>query len=35
VKVLAGWDAFEGEIDPKTDKGKRNTVIIGLLDTLL
>lgn len=35
IKVLAGWDAFEGEIDPKTEKGKRNTVIIGLLDTLL
>jgi integrase len=35
IKVLAGWDAFEGEIDPKTEKGKRNTVIIKLLDTLL
>jgi integrase len=35
IKVLAGWDAFEGEIDPKTEKGKRNTVIVGLLDTLL
>jgi integrase len=35
IKVLAGWDAFEGEIDPKTEKGKRNTVIIGLLETLL
>ncbi len=35
IKVLAGWDAFEGEIDPKTEKGLRNTVIITLLDTLL
>jgi integrase len=35
IKVVAGWDAFEGEIDPKTEKGKRNTVIIGLLGTLL
>jgi integrase len=35
IKVVAGWDAFEGEIDPKTEKGKRNTIIISMLDTLL
>ncbi|MHB1467615.1 MAG: tyrosine-type recombinase/integrase [Solirubrobacteraceae bacterium] len=35
IKVRAGWDAFEGEIDPKTEKGRRETVTIGLLETLL
>ncbi len=35
IKVRAGWDQYEGEIDPKTEKGRRTTVIIGLLETLL
>jgi integrase len=35
IKVRAGWDQYEGEIDPKTEKGRRTTVIIELLETLL
>jgi integrase len=35
IKVRAGWDQYEGEIDPKTEKGRRTTVVIELLETLL
>jgi integrase len=35
IKVHAGWDQYEGEIDPKTKKGKRTTVVIELLEELL
>jgi integrase len=35
IKVHAGWDQYEGEIDPKTEKGKRTTVVIKLLEDLL
>jgi integrase len=35
IKIAAGWDQYEGEIDPKTEKGKRTTVVIGLLEELL
>lgn len=35
IRIEKGWDQYEGEIDPKTEKGKRPTVIIGLLEELL
>jgi integrase len=35
IKVAAGWDQYEGEIDTKTETGRRNTVVIGLLEALL
>ena len=35
IKVHAGWDQYEGEIDTKTEKGRRTTVVIQQLDTLL
>jgi integrase len=35
IKVHAGWDQYEGEIDTKTEKGKRTTVVIDLLEDLL
>lgn len=35
IRVDAGWDQYEGEIDPKTEKGKRTTVVIEILETLL
>lgn len=35
IKVLAGWDQYEGEIDTKTETGRRNTVVIKTLETLL
>lgn len=35
IKIHAGWDQYEGEIDPKTEKGKRTTVVIGILEDLL
>jgi integrase len=35
IRVEAGWDAYEGEIDPKTEKGRRTSVIVDLLDELL
>ncbi len=35
IKIAAGWDQYEGEIDPKTEKGKRTTVVIELLEELL
>lgn len=35
IEICRGWDQHEGEIDPKTEKGERPTVIIKLLDTLL
>jgi integrase len=35
IKVRAGWDQYEGQIDPKTEKGRRTAVIIELLETLL
>ena len=35
IKVHAGWDQYEGEIDTKTEKGRRTTVVIELLETML
>ena len=35
IHIRAGWDQYEGEIDPKTEKGKRTTVVISLLEDLL
>jgi|CZKG01.1.fsa_nt_gi integrase len=35
IEICRGWDQHEGEINPKTEKGNRPTVIIKLLDTLL
>ena len=35
VSIHAGWDQYEGEIDPKTEKGKRTAVVIELLEHLL
>lgn len=35
IKVHAGWDQYEGEIDTKTEKGRRTTVVINLLEDLL
>jgi integrase len=35
IKVHAGWDQYEGEIDTKTEKGRRTTVVIDLLEDLL
>jgi integrase len=35
IEICRGWDQYEGEIDPKTEKGERPTVIIKLLDELL
>jgi integrase len=35
IKVHAGWDQYEGEIDTKTEKGRRTTVVIKLLEDLL
>lgn len=35
IKVQAGWDQYEGEIDPKTEKGRRTTVVIDILEHLL
>jgi integrase len=35
IKVHAGWDQYEGEIDTKTETGRRTTVVIELLETLL
>jgi integrase len=35
IKVHAGWDQYEGEIDTKTEKGRRTTVVINLLEALL
>lgn len=35
IKVHAGWDQYEGEIEPKTEKGRRTTVISSLLETQL
>ena len=35
ISIRHGWDQYEGEIDPKSEKGKRTTVIIKLLHDLL
>ncbi|HSZ69098.1 MAG TPA: site-specific integrase [Solirubrobacteraceae bacterium] len=35
IKVHAGWDQYEGEIDTKTEKGRRTTVVIQQLEMLL
>lgn len=35
IAIRHGWDQYEGEIDPKSEKGKRTTVIVGLLHQLL
>lgn len=35
IKILKGWDDIEGEIDPKSEKGKRSTIISRLLHELL
>jgi integrase len=35
IAIKKGWDQYAGEIDPKTEKGKRPTVIIGLLEALI
>ncbi len=35
IEICRGWDQYHGEIDPKTEKGERPTVIIKLLDELL
>jgi hypothetical protein len=35
IKVRAGWDQYEGEIDTKTETGRRTTVVIQELETLL
>jgi integrase len=35
IKIHAGWDQYEGEIDTKTEKGRRTTVVINLLEDLL
>lgn len=35
IAVHAGWDQYEGEIDPKTEKGRRTTVVIDILEQLL
>jgi integrase len=35
INVHAGWDQYEGEIDPKTEKGRRTTVVVNLLEDLL
>ncbi|MGA9313211.1 MAG: site-specific integrase [Solirubrobacteraceae bacterium] len=35
IRVTAGWDAFEGEIEPKTEKGRRTTIIVDLLEEIL
>ncbi len=33
--MRAGWDQYEGEIDPKTEKGRTHNLVIELLETLL
>jgi integrase len=35
INVHAGWDQYEGEIDTKTETGRRTTVVIELLEALL
>ncbi len=35
IKIRKGWDQYAGEIEPKSEKGKRTTVIIKLLHELL
>ncbi len=35
ISILHGWDQYEGEIDPKSEKGKRPTVVSSLLHELL
>jgi integrase len=35
IQIRHGWDQYEGEIDPKSEKGKRTTIIINLLAELL
>ena len=35
IRILKGWDQYAGEIEPKSEKGKRTTVIIKLLHELL
>lgn len=35
IRVVAGWDALEGEIEPKTEKGRRTTVIVDILEDFL
>jgi integrase len=35
IVIRHGWDQYAGEIDPKSEKGKRTTVIIKLLHELL
>jgi integrase len=35
INILKGWDQYEGEIEPKSEKGRRTTVIVKLLQDLL
>jgi hypothetical protein len=35
IAIRHGWDQYAGEIEPKSEKGKRTTVIIKLLYELL
>jgi integrase len=35
IDICRGWDQYEGEIDPKSESGRRKTVIVGLLQELL
>ncbi len=35
IRIRKGWDQYEGEIEPKSEKGKRSTVVIGLVHDLL
>ena len=35
INILKGWDEYEGEIEPKSEKGRRTTVIVMLLQDLL
>jgi integrase len=35
INIRRGWDQYEGEIDTKSERGRRSTVIIGLLRDLL
>jgi integrase len=35
IDIRRGWDQYEGEIDPKSERGRRSTVVVGLLRDLL
>src|SRR5438105_269515 len=35
IDIRHGWDQYEGEIDPKSERGRRSTVIVAALRDLL